>query len=592
MEIIKKNNNQSSKLAIGLLTFFVSIIALVEVFHALSKWNNNKSEKEMKINNINEMIDVDELAEALKNPEQVESMKKSLQEIKDAIASKEGNNSLSQSIDKIKQLLDEKVTTVDKLDETAKRIDGELTTLKARLETDSEGENGLQKEIKAVLQKNFPVKQIQINNLTGTENNKNILDPAAFKKIFIDNDNNNKGILTQINELLKNNNTTLSEAVKGNNINAKLDSLLLKLQKNNDTLSDDLSRIVAAMGGEDKTNIEKYAKEIKVHKVGDKEFEGYKRMDELTGLDEEKKAFNKLQAFMHYNIDVQKLKIPVATGAILHGVPGTGKTTLARALAKTTGFDYIEIDGTEFQKYNTREGINRVHALFKRAEESQNIIICVDECENTWRDLTIADNPGTRAITTTFKAELTKFSKDYTKNIFWIGTTNHIECIDEAILSRFNHKIEVKPLDLQARKIFLIMDFLTKQGWKKKQTNLTTGKDELLTAESDQITDEAINYLENGFVVELEKYPELQSFRAMINILHESALTAIIRTRKSQTPSKQKIMITETDIETCLKKEIQELENRKIIEEQALRKQIKEKIKKENLEAEIRRQNP
>ncbi|OIJ45002.1 AAA family ATPase [Rice orange leaf phytoplasma] len=77
-------------------------------------------------------------------------------------------------------------------------------------------------------------------------------------------------------------------------------------------------------------------------------------------------------------------------------------------------------------------------------------------------------------ILNTFKAEIISLRNHCPHNpdafIFVIGATNHLDQIDDAIKSRLNYHIEVKPLDTNGRKKFL--EFLIEKKEKHQSPQL------------------------------------------------------------------------------------------------------------------------
>ncbi len=134
----------------------------------------------------------------------------------------------------------------------------------------------------------------------------------------------------------------------------------------------------------------------------------------------------------------------------MYGCPGTGKTTLARAIAKETNLPFFEISSSLFsQKY---KGIapQMVKNLFTdariAAEKNNGAIIFLDECETIFVNLSQLEGGSEIAnVVNQFKTEMTSMDNNPEKPIFVIGATNHIHLIDEAIKSRFAYNIELKP---------------------------------------------------------------------------------------------------------------------------------------------------
>ncbi|NWN45729.1 AAA family ATPase, partial [Candidatus Phytoplasma pruni] len=102
-----------------------------------------------------------------------------------------------------------------------------------------------------------------------------------------------------------------------------------------------------------------------------------------------------------------------------------------------------------------------------------------------------------------FKAEMTSMKNNPDKPIFLIGTTNHADQIEDAMLDRFTYKIEVFLPDLDAVKAALNR-----------------------LAKKMQLTDEAKNYLQNEMATKIHQHDELRSFRSMGNYMQKAAYIA------------------------------------------------------------------
>ena len=73
---------------------------------------------------------------------------------------------------------------------------------------------------------------------------------------------------------------------------------------------------------------------------------------------------------------------PVAlAGVILYGVPGTGKTLLAKAVANQTSATFLRIVGSELIQKYLGDGPKLVRELFKVASENAPSIVFIDEID-------------------------------------------------------------------------------------------------------------------------------------------------------------------------------------------------------------------
>merc|ERR1711959_72389 len=68
-------------------------------------------------------------------------------------------------------------------------------------------------------------------------------------------------------------------------------------------------------------------------------------------------------------------------GVILYGVPGTGKTLLAKAVANQTSATFLRVVGSELIQKYLGDGPKLVRDLFKAADENAPSIVFMDEID-------------------------------------------------------------------------------------------------------------------------------------------------------------------------------------------------------------------
>ena len=73
------------------------------------------------------------------------------------------------------------------------------------------------------------------------------------------------------------------------------------------------------------------------------------------------------------------------------GLPGTGKTLLAKAVAGEAEVPFISCSASEFVELYVGMGASRVRDLFARAKKEAPSIIFIDEVR-VWESLTMLDN--------------------------------------------------------------------------------------------------------------------------------------------------------------------------------------------------------
>ena len=133
-------------------------------------------------------------------------------------------------------------------------------------------------------------------------------------------------------------------------------------------------------------------------------------------------------------------------GVLLHGPPGTGKTMMAKALAKETNATFIELVGSELVQKFIGEGAKLVKDLFELARQRAPTIIFIDELDSIAAKRIETGTSGEREVQRTFMqllGEIDGFSP--LDNVKIIATTNRIDILDEAVMraGRLERHIEI-----------------------------------------------------------------------------------------------------------------------------------------------------
>jgi ribosome biogenesis ATPase len=75
------------------------------------------------------------------------------------------------------------------------------------------------------------------------------------------------------------------------------------------------------------------------------------------------------------------LGVPVATGLLLFGPPGCGKTLVAKAAAADCGANFISIKGPELLNKYVGESERAIRQLFARARAAKPCVVFFDELD-------------------------------------------------------------------------------------------------------------------------------------------------------------------------------------------------------------------
>jgi transitional endoplasmic reticulum ATPase len=145
-------------------------------------------------------------------------------------------------------------------------------------------------------------------------------------------------------------------------------------------------------------------------------------------------------------------------GLLLYGLPGTGKTLIAKAVATTSESNFISIKGPELLSKWVGESEKGVREIFRKARQAAPCIIFFDEIDSIAprrNTSSAADSHVTERMVSQLLTEIDGLED--LKGVVIIGATNRPDIIDEALLrpGRFDRIIGVPLPDKDARRQIL-----------------------------------------------------------------------------------------------------------------------------------------
>jgi transitional endoplasmic reticulum ATPase len=176
--------------------------------------------------------------------------------------------------------------------------------------------------------------------------------------------------------------------------------------------------------------------------------------DDIGGLDAAKRELIRAVDWPLTNPELfEALDLDPPAGILLYGPPGTGKTMLARAVASTSGANFIPVDGPELMNKYVGESERAVRRVFDRARSNAPAILFFDEIDALGATRSgDTDSPATARTVSQLLTEMDGI--EGRGGVTVIATTNRPDRLDEALLrtGRFDRLVEVPIPDTDDRR--------------------------------------------------------------------------------------------------------------------------------------------
>jgi len=179
---------------------------------------------------------------------------------------------------------------------------------------------------------------------------------------------------------------------------------------------------------------------------------------DVAGIDEAKEELKEVVEFLKTPGKFQRLGGKIPKGVLLVGMPGTGKTLLARAVAGEANVPFFSISGSDFVEMFVGVGAARVRDLFAQAQNHAPCIIFIDELDALGKARGV--NPMGRhdeqeQTLNQLLAEMDGF--DPNTGVIIMAATNRPEILDPALLrpGRFDRHVVVDRPDINGREEIL-----------------------------------------------------------------------------------------------------------------------------------------
>ncbi|CAI9106931.1 OLC1v1006180C1 [Oldenlandia corymbosa var. corymbosa] len=188
---------------------------------------------------------------------------------------------------------------------------------------------------------------------------------------------------------------------------------------------------------------------------------------DVAGVDEAKEELEEIVEFLKNPERYIRLGARPPRGVLLVGLPGTGKTLLAKAVAGEAEVPFISCSASEFVELYVGMGASRVRDLFARAKKEAPSIIFIDEIDAVAKSrdgrFRIVSNDEREQTLNQLLTEMDGF--DSNSAVIVLGATNRADVLDPALRrpGRFDRVVMVEAPDRTGREAILKVHIAKKE---------------------------------------------------------------------------------------------------------------------------------
>ena len=176
--------------------------------------------------------------------------------------------------------------------------------------------------------------------------------------------------------------------------------------------------------------------------------------EDIGGLEDVKEELIQAVSWPLRHAEVfERYSVQPTRGIMLHGPSGTGKTLLAKALAKESGVNFISVKGPSLMSRYVGESERAIREVFRTARQAAPSILYFDEIESLIpiRGREAGGSAFTERVIGQFMSEMSGIED--LQGVVVLATTNRLDLVDPALLvaGRFDLVLELPLPDVAAR---------------------------------------------------------------------------------------------------------------------------------------------
>jgi transitional endoplasmic reticulum ATPase len=160
---------------------------------------------------------------------------------------------------------------------------------------------------------------------------------------------------------------------------------------------------------------------------------------------------------LKYGPELASIGAPQARGVLFVGPPGTGKTMLARIIARESGASFYQINGPQIVSKWVGQTEDLLRKIFDHAQQKDTAIIFFDEIDSIAEERRDESHEASRRLVAQLLTLMDSSRRNPKSNVIVIGTTNRLHAIDPALRrpGRFDWEISFPLPDRDGREQIL-----------------------------------------------------------------------------------------------------------------------------------------
>ena len=183
-----------------------------------------------------------------------------------------------------------------------------------------------------------------------------------------------------------------------------------------------------------------------------------KTFADVAGATEAKQELAEVVDFLKDQKKFVQMGAKIPKGVLLMGLPGTGKTLLAKAAAGEANVPFFHMSGSEFVEMFVGVGASRVRDLFSKAKKAAPAIVFIDEIDAVGRRRGAGMGGGHDEREQTLNQILVEMDGfEPNLGVIVMAATNRPDVLDPALLrpGRFDRRVTIDMPDIKDREEIL-----------------------------------------------------------------------------------------------------------------------------------------